>query len=242
MAEMIDTDPSEARRGTKIAHNKIIRNKLYGIKSEYSKFLPLESLYVIKNPIMKIRKLFGYTDTNEVLANINELISVDSIDIIPASSLYELEFDKNYMEEVYGIKNLKLIKFYIENINLYKLNLICSKTSKEIEGFVVEPESIDYFEGLKNVILLSAKNEKERFNRSLKWDTFYKLNDINNSVRYSYAITANASQGMTFKGNHKFSGVYVNYSDIMSCKDYYERNRRLYVAASRSDKLWIIQD
>lgn len=62
------------------------------------------------------------------------------------------------------------------------------------------------------------------------WAEWHKLNDLFASLKYTYCLTVHRSQGSSYKR------VFVDVDNILRCKTKSERDKLLYVAASRAQE------
>ena len=124
-----------------------------------------------------------------------------------------------------------------------------SNTRRKI--FIVQPSSFPIFLQKHNELYNDAITATDSYKRKIGWQSYYTFKNyflilgnilidkkdgkkhkaIPKDLDYAYGITVHKSQGSTYEN------VIVNVADISNCRDVTDRNKLLYVAASRVSKV-----
>ena len=129
-------------------------------------------------------------------------------------------------------------------INCYGVKLIDSSNCSSFV-YIVKKESYETFLDIFRSKLNIAKERRGRYweyyykfkNEHLLLEDFYLPNgklEVKKDLYYGYGITVHKSQGSTY------NNVAVNIKDVLRVRNIKERNKLLYVALSRTNKLNIL--
>jgi exodeoxyribonuclease-5 len=127
-----------------------------------------------------------------------------------------------------GMKGFKLTLCNNDDGSLVKNVFIIDHT---------DADTLDTYNTTLGDLKSEALNAAGKYRR-MCWKDFYKFQErylcmidtyhVKRSIDYAYAITVHKSQGSTY------DAVTMDFNDISKCRDIQERNRLLYVAASRT--------
>ena len=119
-------------------------------------------------------------------------------------------------------EKINIINYYpyeYEGMHGYKLLVRRSNTPDSVEIFT--PNSLSTFNKvLKDLKATAVKNQS--------WVTYYKVKNYVADIRLPFAGTIHKAQGATF------DEVFIDYSNILKCKQVTIRNRLMYVALTRA--------
>jgi hypothetical protein len=198
-----DTKIIAYRNNTVAKYNSKVRDALWGDEA-------------IDYPFIIGEKLIFNAPYKDVANNSDEVIITD-IDILTSflpDSLYSYSTNNFTIGDVIDFENYEFTWFEIYSI----------------QGIFYKVLEYKQWSEMLSKIKDTIKKDKRKGAKKQLWQLYYAIKESNAEVSYSYAITADKSQGSTY------SKVFIDSSDIMLSKEL----KRFYVAVSRAkEQLWI---
>lgn len=239
--ELSPTDKFIAYTNKKVNElNNMIRERLFQKEALEERFIAGKEIvsFLAENKIAKIKNRFDYKvlEVKKEVINLGTSVSNEG-ETLKYEVISKLLKDRIY-KKYEGIYSIESITQSL-NIDVYTLYLESIMTKEKVYAYVLDDKQSleDYLEILdlcKNFAEESKTLREDYFNFKSSIflpNTFKKdKSTFSKTIEYAYAITSHSSQGATY------DNVYVDISNIYSCKDVLLRNRLMYVALSRAKK------
>jgi hypothetical protein len=216
--------------------NAMVRDTLFP-NTEYTVG---ESL-VAKEPVFIFRHKYFSCELNTIQANQSIFAKQDAHEVTESSQVMQTCEEAQILSIGEGTTSLP--SFPTIPIQLWILTLKTELGLRVTLPVIAEESRLQISKQLnfeKNKIL-----ELEKEKRGKKWADFYQLlekfnlvqkgSSFINRLQYAYALTVHQSQGSTFQK------VFLDLPDILKCKDVEQRNKLIYVGASRAAKKLLVR-
>jgi hypothetical protein len=195
--------------------NDVARELVYGEMHKLNKFIPGESLIVMKPVFLKNE--IENTAYYKVVFNTSEEITIRHVTVKP----------RRFSEGPFSL-SMKVYELAVESfdpsdpLHPYKNTI-----------YVVHEESAEEYMKLQEAAKKVAMTTKD----GRAWVRYFNIMKWSANVGYNYAITGHKSQGSTYKN------VLVLEEDIDQNRKIVERNRIKYTVYSRAtDKLFVLRE